>query len=184
MTGTNDLAVALRDGLRRLGHVITDTEELDAMVAVHDSPIAHATIDGYSDDDFAACWEVPIRSTIDSFRAGRARGARRFVVVTSTAGMSGAEIDAPIAMTSEALRSLVKSAARQWGPEGRTVNAVAVDPALLGADASTVSIAPRALGTAGTAQWDIAPLVAFCCSDESHHLTGSTLVADGGSWMP
>lgn len=184
VTGSNDLADSLRDGLRRLGHVMVDSGEVDAMVAVHDSPTPGLAIEDYTDEMFGDCWELPIRSTVERFNAGRTRGARRFVVVTSSAGMSGSLVDAPVAMAAEALRAMVKSVARQWGPEGRTVNAVAVDPELMGAEPSTISIAPRALGGPGTAQWDIAPLVAFCCSDDSHHLTGSTLMADGGSWMP
>jgi NAD(P)-dependent dehydrogenase (short-subunit alcohol dehydrogenase family) len=184
VTGASDFAGALRDGLRRLGHVLVESGDLDAVVVVHEASGPPLPIEEVTDEAFEAAWEIPMRTTVDRFIGARARGARRFVVVTSTAGMTGAALGAPDAMTAEALRAFTKSVARQWGPEGRTVNVVAVDPSVIGGAPDAVSLAPRALGQPGTPQWDVAPLVAFCCSDESHHLTGSTLMADGGAWMP
>ena len=184
VAGRNELADTLRDGLGRLGHMVVVGEDLDAFVEVHVASSTGRAIEDYDDDAFRSCWETPLRDVVAHFVDARARGARRFVIVTSSSGMTGAATDAPVAMASDALRSFMKSVARQWGSEGRTVNTVVVDPVLLGSAPETVSIAPRALGSVGTGQWDVAPVVAFCCSDDSHHLTGSTLMADGGSWMP
>jgi len=184
VNGDSALADGLRDGLSRLGHELVSSGSLDAMVVVHRPAGEGRAIEEYSDAEFDAAWEQPLRATVAAFLDARTRGARRLVVVTTTAGMTGAEIGAPDAMAADALRALVKSTARQWGTEGITVNTVAVDPGLAGATNSAVSLAPPALGGPGDPRWDIAPLVAACCSDDFHHLTGATLTADGGSWMP
>ena len=53
-------------------------------------------------------------------------GVRRIVVVVPTTAMSGGSHYVHTAAAAEAIRVLVKSAARQWGERGVTVNAVAV----------------------------------------------------------
>ncbi|MFM7872376.1 MAG: SDR family oxidoreductase, partial [Actinomycetota bacterium] len=85
----------------------------------------------------------------------------------------------------EAARILVKSAARQWGAHGVTVNAVAVEPRWFGIDpevAGPVSIAAPALGAPGVL-FDPSPVVTWLCSDAAGTTTGQTIVCDGGSWM-
>jgi NAD(P)-dependent dehydrogenase (short-subunit alcohol dehydrogenase family) len=77
---------------------------------------------------------------------------------------------------------LVKSAARQWGSDGITVNAVAVAPRLFGIDeavAGAQSIAPPALAEGG----DPAAVITFLCSAAAGGVTGTTITADGGVWM-
>ncbi len=59
--------------------------------------------------------------------------------MTPTTGMSGGDHYAATAATAEAVRVLVKSAARQWGADGVTVNAVAVGPHLFGIDTTVAA---------------------------------------------
>jgi NAD(P)-dependent dehydrogenase (short-subunit alcohol dehydrogenase family) len=99
------------------------------------------------DATFEAAWEAPMRELIVALQDAYRQGRRRIVVVVSTLGMSGGAGCAHLAATAEAARVLVKSAARQWGPDGVTVNAVALgpeasidDPSLAG----PTSIAPPA----------------------------------------
>ena len=184
VVGDGELADALRRALDGHGCSVVSDGALDALVVVAASTPAHHPVEAYTDDEFEAAWETPIRTTVDAMCAARLRGASRMVVVTGTHGMTGAADDAPNAMAAEALRALVKSAARQWGPQGITVNSVAVDPAAVGGDPSTGTIAAPALGPVADESTALAPLIAFCCSAASGRLTGSTLVADGGSWMP
>ena len=135
-----------------------------------------------TDEQFDAMWEQPMRSVITQVIEARNAGATRIVLVTPTIGMSGAHHYAATAATAEAVRVLVKSAARQWGPDGITVNAVAVAPRLFGIDEAlvgSVSIAPPALGGHG----DPASVIAFLCSAGAAGVTGSTITADGGVWM-
>lgn len=182
--GAGELTDRLVAGLAAAGITVTDGDRYDALVVVPQVAAASGPIESVTDDEFRAAWEEPLRTTVEAMIAARAAGATRLVVVTSTAGMTGAERGAPLAMSAEALRALVKSVARQWGREGITANTIAVDPGLLGVAAGAVSIAPRALGEPGDPAEELGPIVAFCCSPAAGHLTGATLTVDGGSWMP
>lgn len=98
----------------------------------------------------------------------------------------------------EALRTLTRTAAREWAPTGITVNAlcpaakskafanaVKKDPTI-GATAG----AANPMGRIGDAYSDIAPVAVFLASEDSRYLTGNTLFVDGGShisgvvWVP
>jgi 3-oxoacyl-[acyl-carrier protein] reductase len=110
----------------------------------------------------------------------------RVVVVVPTFSMSGAPGFAAGAAAAEGQRLLAKSAARQWGADGITVNCVAVAPEqIIGerAGSATMALADPALGGAGDAEADIGPVVVFLASDAAHFVTGATISADGGVWM-
>ena len=89
-------------------------------------------------------------------------------------------------------RSLTRTAAREFGRDGITVNCVC--PASVAhrmpvkddgdrAAAFAEMYADQPLGRDGDPQADIAPTVAFLLSDASQYLTGQTLMADGGGVM-
>lgn len=113
-----------------------------------------------------------------------ARGGGRIVNIASGAGMIGANNYGAYAMSKEALRALTRSAAREWGKDGITVNNVcplgltdALELAIeRGFDAVPTTPIPRY----GSPSKDIAPTVLFLSSDEGRYLTGYTLMADGG----
>jgi NAD(P)-dependent dehydrogenase (short-subunit alcohol dehydrogenase family) len=88
---------------------------------------------------------------------------------------------------SEGERLLAKSAARQWGKLGITVNCVAVRPELffpeLDTGASDLSLARPALPGTFDVVADIGPVVEFLSSDAAHYVTGETISVDGGIWM-
>ena len=138
------------------------------------------------DAAFDSAWEQPMRRAIGAFQTAHRASHERIIVIVPTIGMSGARGLAHAAATAEAMRALVKSAARQWGADGITVNTIAVAPALFGIDAAAVgpvSLAPPALASPITATDDIAPIVAMLASRAAHSVTGATLTADGGVWM-
>lgn len=148
-------------------------------------PIAFEDVDDERWDDV---WEGALRSAIHLLQAGyeqmRGRGGR-FVFVTPTVSMSGAAGLVPYTTAVEGQRLLAKSAARQWGPEGITVNCLAPAPehVPIGVDSVAVSLAPPALGGPGDVRTDLGPVVVFLAGDASHALTGVTLSVDGGVWM-
>lgn len=173
VVGRGVLAERLRD------EVTSEVEACVVVVDVANEPIA---VSDLSDDDIEAEWERPMQSLIGELQAAFHRDARRIVVVVPTIGMSGGARHAVSAATAEAARILVKSAARQWGARGITVNAVAVGPDAFGLDASIagpVSIAPRALAD------DVSPVavVNWLCSAAAGDVTGQTVVCDGGLLM-
>jgi NAD(P)-dependent dehydrogenase (short-subunit alcohol dehydrogenase family) len=159
--------------------VVSDTTArvIVAPLVVEAVPVARIT-----DEQIDRLWEQPMRAVITEMQRAHADGCRRIVVVVPTTGMSGGAQFAAVSAAAEAMRVLVKSAARQWGRTGVTVNAVGLAPETFGVDATVsgpVSIAPRAL----EGEVDPVATVSFLCSDGAAHVTGQTFVCDGGLWM-
>jgi NAD(P)-dependent dehydrogenase (short-subunit alcohol dehydrogenase family) len=143
-------------------------------------PVARS-FDTITDAEWERAWECPLRATVEALQQAYSDGLRRIVVVVPVVAMSGGARYAHVAAPAEAVRVLVKSAARQWGAVGVTVNAVAVATGTVVDDAGAagpVALAPPALDGA-----DAESLIRFLCSDASCDVTGQTITVDGGSWM-
>lgn len=98
----------------------------------------------------------------------------------------------------EALRTMTRTAAREWAPTGVVVNAIcpgARSAAFQRIAATHPEIAATAeaanpMGRLGDPLSDIAPVAVFLASDDCRYLTGNTLYADGGAhingvaWAP
>jgi NAD(P)-dependent dehydrogenase (short-subunit alcohol dehydrogenase family) len=98
----------------------------------------------------------------------------------------------------EALRTLTRTAAREWADTGIVVNAIC--PAAKSAafrrvmgqhpELETAADAGNPMGRIGDPYLDIAPVVSFLASDDCRYMTGNTLYVDGGShingssWAP
>jgi NAD(P)-dependent dehydrogenase (short-subunit alcohol dehydrogenase family) len=89
----------------------------------------------------------------------------------------------------EAIRSLTRTAAKEWGKHGIRVNTIlpsALTPKSIWylEDSGTydVELAKVAMGRFGGPE-DIAPTALFLASDESNYVTGQTIGVDGGSTM-
>ena len=119
-----------------------------------------------------------------TYRQLAARGGR-FVVVTPTVALTGAAGLVPIVTALEGLRALAKSAARQWGDSGITVNCLAPPVALVapGAAAADPGVEEPALGRRPDGRADVAPIVALLTADAAGFVTGATIVVDGGVVM-
>jgi 3-oxoacyl-[acyl-carrier protein] reductase len=163
---------------------------IDIVVHAAIPEVAFEAIDFDRVDDarWEAVWEATMGAAIHALQLGfeQMRGrSGRFVFVTPTVSMSGAARLVPYTTAIEGVRLLAKSAARQWGPDGITVNCLAPAPehVPIGVVSTDVSLAPAALGGPGDAELDLGPVAVFLASDASHALTGATLCADGGVWM-
>ncbi|WP_020594237.1 SDR family NAD(P)-dependent oxidoreductase [Kiloniella laminariae] len=105
--------------------------------------------------------------------------------LSSIIGVEGAAGQAAYAASKAAVIGLTKSAAKELGPQGIRVNAIA--PGLIKTDMiahlSLEQIADHIANTAlqrlGSAQ-EIAQTVLFLASDQSSFITGQTLQVDGG----
>jgi NAD(P)-dependent dehydrogenase (short-subunit alcohol dehydrogenase family) len=89
----------------------------------------------------------------------------------------------------EAIRSLTRTAAKEWGRHGIRVNTIlpsALTPKSIWylEDSGTydAELAKVAIGRFGTPE-DIAPTCLFLASDEGNYVTGQTIGVDGGSTM-
>lgn len=176
------------DVLQRAAHALGGPVDVVVHAAQSTAAVPGAFVD-VTDDQWDAVWESTMRATLFLFQAAfpamRGAGFGRFVVVTPTLSMAGAPGLAPLAAAVEGQRLLAKSAARQWGPFGITVNCIAPAPEWVveGVTADSVSLAAPALGHAGDAVTDLGPVVTFLASEAAHFVTGATLCVDGGVWM-
>ena len=93
------------------------------------------------------------------------------------------------AASKEAIRTLTRTGAKEWGPQGIRVNTIlpsAMSPKALWyleeSKSYDAELAKVAVGRFGDPQ-DIAPTAIFLASDESAYVTGQTIGVDGGSTM-
>lgn len=180
----------LARALRGAGATVVDRVQPGIDAVVHAAVVAAALeprrfVD-VGDERWDAIWEGTMLGTLDVLQAAHPHLAHRdgrVVLITPTLSMSGAPELTPWATAVEGQRALAKSTARQWGADGITVNCVAPSPELYGVHVGDMALSAPALGSAGDAERDLGPVVAWLCSAASHFVTGQTLSADGGVWM-
>lgn len=142
---------------------------------------------------FAAFWAMR-----ECFPVMKAKGHGRIVNMCSLNGVNAHMGTLEYNAGKEALRSLTRTAAREWADTGIVVNAVC--PAAKSAafrnvmgqhpELEKAADAGNPMGRIGDAYLDIAPVVSFLVGDDCRYLTGNTLFVDGGShingapWVP
>ena len=193
-----DTAIASRaDADAAFAAAVAEHGPLGAVVHAAVDPRAYERMPftAVDDDRFDAVWEQTLRRFLFVLQ-----GAHPHLVATATAtggatasvvvvapvvGMAGAAELAPYAAALEGMRVLAKSTARQWGPQGIRVNVVAPAPEQvpIGVASSELALSPPALGRPGDPAADLAPVVAWLCSEQSRFVTGETIGLDGGVWM-
>jgi NAD(P)-dependent dehydrogenase (short-subunit alcohol dehydrogenase family) len=112
-----------------------------------------------------------------------------YVILTSEAGFEGKRLLPAYAAVKASQRGFARALAREWGPDGITVNSVAplamtpaMDRAFVLEPAMEKRVKSRiSLGRVGDAATDVGPIVAALLSPGMSYLTGNTLMADGGS---
>ena len=113
------------------------------------------------------------------------------ILLTSPAGVEGSANLPVYATVKAAQRGILKSLAREWGPQGVRVNAIAPvarTPAMDAAVAVNPALEERLiartpLGRLGDAAADIGPVAVFLASGRACYITGQTIVADGGGFL-
>ncbi len=113
----------------------------------------------------------------------------RIVNISSIGGVLGIELDPAYAAAKAGVLGLTKSTARALGRHNITVNCIC--PGLIVTDMSntlpdearTWTIQEAALHRLGEPE-DVADAILFFASDYARHVTGQTLLVDGGTAMP
>lgn len=190
--------VSDRQGMFQLVETTVDTHgRIDGLVANAQSFRPVTPLVDVTEADMDLLYATGPKGTLWLMQAAHphfvAAGRGRIVTMGTAMGLTGAPGYGPYAAANEAIRSLTRTAAREWGRDGITVNCVlpasaahrlppeGSDPAREAAFAAMYDDHP--LGRDGDAQHDIAPVVAFLLSDASQYLTGDTLMVDGGGVM-
>lgn len=149
------------------------------------------TLDQVTDDSFQAGWESGPLATFRLMKLCRPHlaGGGCIVNLASAAGrrwdMTGY---GAYAATKEAIRSLTRAAACEWGPEGIRCNVIlphAMSPGLKWwmennpeeAEAFVATIPQRRVGDC---EQDIGRFVAMLCSDGAGYVNGQSIGLDGG----
>jgi NAD(P)-dependent dehydrogenase (short-subunit alcohol dehydrogenase family) len=105
----------------------------------------------------------------------------------SVAGLEGWATMAPYNATKEAIRSLTRTASRDWGKYKIRVNVMlpgartpTTDAYLADPEVAKPILAKIPLGYLGEAETDVGPAAVFLASDDSRYVTGETIKVDGG----
>ena len=166
------------------------------------SPSGFASVDTLTDLDADWAWRIGTQSALWAMQATfpgmKERSWGRVINMCSLNGVNAHPYTGDYNMGKEALRTLTRSAAREWAAHGITVNAIcpaAKSQAFLRAMADypgmeAIADAANPMGRMGDPYEDIAPVAVFLAGEGSRYLTGNTLFVDGGShingvaWAP
>jgi 3-oxoacyl-[acyl-carrier protein] reductase len=153
-----------------------------------------ARLDKVTDEDWNDQVAVGLRATFLCAKAAlpalkESQGS--FIILTSNAGIEGS-LPLPVySAIKGAQRALTKSLAREWGPEGVRVNAIA-PVAFTPAMGKFFDAQPQmrdyiesgaALRRVGDPAEDIGPVLNFLIGPDSGFITGQTLLVNGGATM-
>jgi NAD(P)-dependent dehydrogenase (short-subunit alcohol dehydrogenase family) len=132
------------------------------------------------------------------FPGMQARAWGRVINMCSLNGVNAHPFSVDYNMAKEALRTLTRTAAREWAPYGICCNAIcpgaATDAykkyAAAQPDNAAAMLRANPMGRMGDPEADIGSVALFLASDDCRYLTGNTLFVDGGShingvpWLP
>ena len=196
-------------GVENLGVVcdIQEKDQIDAMVA--QTVARFGRVDGLINnaqtfrplapmadvdaEDFDVFYRSGVKGTLWAMQAVyphmRAQGFGRIVNFASSMGITGGSGFGAYNASKEAIRAITRTAAREWGADGITVNAIAPAAATHHGEAGKQSEGYRIfiencpMKRQGDPELDIGPIAWFLCSDACRYVTGHTIMADGGAFM-
>lgn len=191
MDVTDETSVA--DGM---GAIVGAWGGLDIMVHnANNSSSAHpAPAVGVDREGWLAQSRVALGGAFLTARAAHQHLARsphgRYLTLSSTFGFHGAAMNTIYAAQKSAYRGFVRALAREWGPDGITVNAICPAAATDSTEAFFAQnpamrdayLRKFPLGRLGVPRTDVADPMALLCSDAFDYMTGQIFFLDGGMY--
>jgi 3-oxoacyl-[acyl-carrier protein] reductase len=168
---------------------------LDAVIHnANDTGAGARTVQDIAENHWQPSLAVGLRPIFYTARAALPaliENAGSMIVMTSQSGIDGTLTLPVYSAIKGAQRALVKSLAREWGPLGVRVNAVAPSAMTPAQEAYLERephmrahlIARSPLRRMGDAERDIGQAVNFLIARESAFITGQTMVVNGGALM-
>lgn len=162
----------------------------------------HAGVEAVSDEDVEWAMRMAPQAALWAMQAVfpgmRERRWGRVINLCSLNGVNAHPYSVDYNMAKEALRTLTRTAAREWAPHGICCNAIcpgaATDAYRRYAAAQPENAAEmlrfNPMGRMGDPETDIGGVALFLASEDCRYLTGNTLFVDGGShingvpWLP
>jgi 3-oxoacyl-[acyl-carrier protein] reductase len=178
ITSEEQVKQAFGDIISRLGHV----DILVNNAGVSKDALLLRVKSSDMDDMFNTNLKGSILCAFQASRYMLKQKCGRIINISSIVGMGGNPGQSVYSAAKAGLIGFTKSLAKELGPKGILVNAVApgfVETDMtrgMNAEALQEMIPLRRLGTPA----DVAGLVVFLCSDLSSYITGQVLVVDGG----
>lgn len=175
---------------------------VDVLVNNAWSAAVHGRVERKTDEQLDGAFRVGFYGPFWAMRAAFPHMARagwgRVINMCSLNGVNAHMGTLEYNAAKEALRTLTRTAAREWAPTGVVVNAVcpgaksAAFARVMGEHPELAAAADGAnpMGRIGDPGADIAPVALFLASEDCRYVTGNTLFADGGAhingvaWAP
>jgi NAD(P)-dependent dehydrogenase (short-subunit alcohol dehydrogenase family) len=168
---------------------------VDALVNNAQGFGTRAKLEDIPDAQFDLSWRTGVKGTwwamcaVRPLMAARSRG--RIVNFVSLAAERGHPGLGEYGASKAGIAALTRTAAREWGPQGITVNCIAPaawtkrgqDYAARDPEGFRRMMEGRAIGRLGDPEADIAPVALFLVTDDSQYVTGHVIHVDGGGHL-
>ncbi|MBR6815916.1 MAG: SDR family oxidoreductase [Clostridia bacterium] len=159
----------------------------------------HKHFEDHTQEDFDMFYQSGLMSSFHMMRLCfpwlKKSGHGKVICVGSGAGVEGQFGMTAYGAIKEATRAMARTAAREWGKYNINVNTI--NPGAITdfyyeqlekmpegeRDPMKLGFNPTIIGRIGDAYEDIAPVAVFLASEDSRHITGQTIMAEGGVTM-
>lgn len=177
-------------------HVLVNNAQGFGTQTAPRSSTKYMTVEEYPDDEIEYIFRTGAMATLwgmqAAFPAMKANGWGKIINFSSTSGILGTTGNTAYNMTKEAIRSLSRTAANEWGQYGINVNIISPT---LRTDAFEAWEVDRPefvkalreglpMRRLGDPERDGGPLAVFLAGHGSDFITGMTFMLNGGKMMP